>query len=203
MKSERRSPAITDGKQWNQLEFHLSKGDKMKSQQQGSHSSVTMRFALTFPPCKDQALTALRSVGFSLELRYVRCKVWVEQFGNSRHLHCQDSFCVALLTKRSKSMTRWQTLDLASQHLGEMHNTRSTLRWLNELATVSVSAATVSERSVCPRISRKGGWIMKDYDIPSRLCLSSLQTSLWVLCLLEICPYKPRGLSLLGQSVVG
>lgn len=102
----------------------------MKSQQQGSHSSVTMRFALTFPPCKDQALTALRSVGFSLELRYVRCKVWVEQFGNSRHLHCQDSFCVALLTKRSKSMTRWQTLNLASQHLGEMHNTRSTLHWL-------------------------------------------------------------------------
>ena len=44
---------------------------------------------------------------------------------------------------------------------------------------------------------------IKDYDIPSQLCLSSLQTSLWVLCLLEVCPYKPRGLSLLGQSVVG
>ena len=38
-------------------------------------------------------------------------------------------------------------IGLGFSALGRVHNTRSTLRWLNELATVSVSAATVSERS--------------------------------------------------------
>ena len=46
-----------------------------------------------------------------------------------KHLHCQDSLCVAIPTKRRQSTRNgWLTLTLSA--LGRVHNTRSTLRWL-------------------------------------------------------------------------
>lgn len=187
----------------------------MKCQQQRqSVQSVTMRFALTMPPCNGMMIAV---GGVLLKLRYVSCKVWAKVVCcKLKLLHCQDSFSaarqisVALLTKRSKSTSRlkkvtpWHWTWILSTWENTWHP-KSTLHWLNELATVSVSVTTVSERSVSPKILKEVNHERKTLQFlrSSRLCLSSLLTSQWVLCQLEVCPYKPRDLSLLGQSVVG
>ena len=47
----------------------------MKSQQQGSHSKRNGKICTHIATLQDHAIKALRSVEFSPELRYVRCKV--------------------------------------------------------------------------------------------------------------------------------
>ena len=155
-----------------------------------------------------------------LKLRYVSCKVWAKVVCcKLKLLHCQDSFSaarqisVALLTKRSKStsrlLRRWDDIGLGFSALGrDTWHPKSTLHWLKATTSVSVSdepsRSDPASHASTHKIERRS--IMKRKHLalcPSRLCLSSLLTSQWVLCQLEVCPYKPRGLSLLWQSVVG
>ena len=124
------------GTMTNQLEFHLTtwKGDKMKCQQQGSHLGVTMRFALTMPPCNGMMIAV---GGVLLKLRYVSCKVWFRVVVLSGtctvRIHSLPPDRLALLSwQNAPSQHRdcygdEMTLDLVSQHLGEILDTRIAL----------------------------------------------------------------------------
>lgn len=136
------------------------KGDKWNASNKAViRESATARFALASPPCNGMMIAV---GGVLLKLRYVSCKVWAKVVCcKLKLLHCQDSFSsVALLTKRSKStsrlLRRWDDIGLGFSALGrDTWHPKSTLRWLNELATVSVSVTTVSERSVSPKILKE------------------------------------------------
>ena len=131
-------------------------------------------------------------------------------------LHCQDSFSaarqisVALLTKRSKStsrlLRRWDDIGLGFFSTWERYLTPEEYSPLAEWTSNRFGIGYNRLGAIRLAQDFEGGQSWKkalQLLRSSRLCLSSLLTSQWVLCQLEVCPYKPRDLSLLGQSVVG
>ena len=98
-----------------------------------------------------------------LKLRYVSCKVWdkVVCCANSNsctvRIHSLPPDRLALLSRLNAASQRWTgNVDIGFSALGrDTWHPKSTLRWLNELATVSVSVTTVSERSVSPKILKE------------------------------------------------
>ena len=116
----------------------------MKSQQQGSHSRRNGEICAHI--CSTKWAILLRS-------RYVRCKVWVEQWMTQGT--CTVRIYCALLSRQNAVSQRgtggWHWL---SQHLGE-YTTPEALSAGWWLTSVSVSDATVSERSQTPKIERR------------------------------------------------
>ena len=174
------------------LSFTSQKEIKWKASNKAVIQGVTVRFALTSaqpnePSCLDHVTWDARSESSS---------------GWLKHLHCQDSLCVAIPTKRRQSTRNgWLTLTLSA--LGRVHNTRSTLRWLMTNIGFGIRCNRLGAIPFAQDWKEVESWKenLKALSSSHHVCLSNLSASMWVLCRLEVCPYKPRGLSLLGQSV--
>ena len=146
--SLRRSPAITDGNNAkNQLEFHF-KEIKWKA----SNKAVTSKR-------NDEVCTHICSTKWAilLKLRYVSCKVWDKVVCCANSNSCTVRIHFALLSRLNAASQRGTgNVDIGFSALGrDTWHPKSTLHWLNELATVSVSVTTVSERSVSPKILKE------------------------------------------------
>ena len=143
-----------------------------------------------------------------LKLRYVSCKVWDKVVCCANSNSCTVRIHSALLSRLNAASQRGTgNVDIGFSALGrDTWHPNSTLHWLKATTSVSVSdepsRSDPASHASTHKIERRS--IMKRKHLalcPSRFCLSSLLTSQWVLCQLEVCPYKPRDLSLLGQSV--
>ena len=150
-----------------------------------------------------------------LKLRYVSCKVWdkVVCCANSNsctvRIHSLPPDRLALLSwPNAPSQHRdcygdEMTLNLVSQHLGEYLTPEEyspLAEWTSNRFGIGynrLGAIRLAQDFEGGQSWKKALQLLRS----SRLCLSSLLTSQWVLCQLEVCPYKPRGLSLLEQSV--
>ena len=128
-----------------------------------------------------------------------------------KHLHCQDSFSaarqisVALLTKRCL-VNKERYVDIGFSALGRdtWHRLALSAGWSNNIGfgvRCNRLGAILTPKILERRLNHeKKTWRLSVSS--HHVCLSNLSASLWVLCRLEVCPYKPRGLSLLGQSVI-